>query len=282
MQGWHASIQSEEAVVGVVMKFIAWILFEFTDRVIRRVVLILPSNLLTRFRRLEIYFMRHVSRNASYKFNPFRTYYGQKSEDFLMAKFLPEAVGTYFDVGAGQPVVGNNTFFLYQRGWSGVLIDPITSNRILSRLFRPRDTYYQHLIFSGTGTKTFFEMHPYEFSTIYPEMMADALKKGATLVRSFNLPVSNLNDFVGVISPLDPCLISIDIEGADLEVIKTLDLRKFQPRVICVEYVTSGIHQQENDIVAILTEHNYEIVERTSLSLILVHKSYLAKKEGFM
>jgi hypothetical protein len=261
------------------MKFIAWIFFEFTDRLIRRVELILPSNLLIKFRRLDIYFLRHVPRNASYKFNTSRIYYGQKNEDLLMAKFLPEAIGTYFDVGAGQPVVGNNTFFLYQRGWSGILIDPITSNRILSRLFRPRDTFYQHLIFSGSGSKTFFEMYPYEFSTIYLEMMAAALEKGATLVRSRILPVSNLNDFVGAISPYDPCLFSIDIEGADLEVIENLDLKKFQPRVICVEYVTSGLQQQESDMVELLTEHNYEIIERTSLSLILVHKLYLANQK---
>lgn len=66
-------------------------------------------------------------------------------------------------------------------------------------------------------------------------------------------------------------LLSIDVEGVDLEVLKGLDLKIYQPKVICIEnwsaltsidaVLTSETHQY-------LINQNYQLVALTGLSTI--------------
>ena len=55
-------------------------------------------------------------------------YFGQTAEDAILKIYLPEKKGFYLDIGAGRPIKGSNTYFLYIRGWAGVCIEPITVN----------------------------------------------------------------------------------------------------------------------------------------------------------
>ena len=59
-------------------------------------------------------------------------YYSQFGEDTILQKYLQEDKGFYLDIGSGDPVRGSNTFFLYKKGWSGILIDPLTRNMFSS------------------------------------------------------------------------------------------------------------------------------------------------------
>ncbi len=43
-------------------------------------------------------------------------WYSQTGEDVLIAKYLPEDTGKYLDIGAGLPIRGSSTYFLYKRG----------------------------------------------------------------------------------------------------------------------------------------------------------------------
>ena len=257
------------------MKQFTYFILYTTDRIIVRIEQRIAPRLLIKIRSNKLYFVRWIVRNAAFKYDPDRKWYGQKHEDSLLSIYLTEANGSYIDVGSGQPVIGNNTYFLYRRGWRGVLIDPITSNRILSRIFRPGDQFKQILVFPEAGVKRFYEMYPYEFSSVYPEMIRDAEKKDAVLIRAHDLPSINLNSLTYKVMPLDPFVMSIDIEGADFKVLSSLDFTNFSPRVICVEHSASPVDVQENDLVEFLYSKKYKAVGRTSLSSVLVHESFL-------
>ncbi len=47
--------------------------------------------------------------------------------------------GVYIDVGCNHPIVGNNTFLLYQKGWSGINIDLDSHIIEMFNYFRPKD-----------------------------------------------------------------------------------------------------------------------------------------------
>ena len=52
-------------------------------------------------------------------------FHGQFEEDKLILKYLPEnPKRQYMDIGAGAPVKLSNTYFFYQMGWNGMLIEP--------------------------------------------------------------------------------------------------------------------------------------------------------------
>jgi len=247
------------------------------DRVIVRTEENIAPRLLFKIRSKKLYFVRWVVRNSAFKHDPNRKWYGQKHEDSLLSIYLTEANGAYIDIGSGQPIIGNNTYFLYRRGWRGVLIDPITSNKILSRIFRPGDQFKQLLIFPEDGLKKFYEMYPYEYSSIFPEMIKAAQSQNGVLIRTHHLPAVNLNSLIFKVTPLDAFVLSIDVEGADFKVITSIDFTNFEPRVICVEHSASPVDMQENDLLEFLYSKNYKAVGRTSLSSILVHSSFLEK-----
>ena len=203
-----------------------------------------------------------------------RTFYSQSSEDAIISNYCTERSGRYVDVGAGRPISGSNSYFFYKKGWSGILIDPISRNHRLSQLLRPRDKFERVLV-GQSGLVTFFETYPYEYSTTsqatYEALLADGLVE---LKRKSSLTVKPLSSFGLKTSEMEPSFLSIDAEGADLEVLQSNDWNACKPRVICIE------SSQENDlnsdsIVNYLSERGYLLAEQTQLSKIFVSKKYL-------
>jgi hypothetical protein len=69
--------------------------------------------------------------------------YSFLNEDALLDRVFAGIVGRYVDVGASMPVEGSNTYALYLRGWSGIVVDPLFSIdpdvASMWRTDRPRD-----------------------------------------------------------------------------------------------------------------------------------------------
>jgi hypothetical protein len=203
-----------------------------------------------------------------------RTFYSQSSEDSIISKYCSEHSGRYLDVGAGRPISGSNSYFFYKKGWSGILIDPISRNHRLSQLLRPRDKFERVLV-GQSGLVTFFETYPYQYSTTsqatYEALLADGLVE---LKRKSSLTVKPLSSFNLKISEMEPSFLSIDAEGADFEVLQSNDWNACKPRVICVE--SPQVNDRNSDsIVNYLYERGYLLVEQTHLSKIFVSKRYL-------
>ena len=51
--------------------------------------------------------------------------YSQNLEDYhLSLAFAGQTAGTYIDVGAGHPIADNVSFWFYERGWQGIVVEP--------------------------------------------------------------------------------------------------------------------------------------------------------------
>ncbi len=190
----------------------------------------------------------------------------QFGEQEIIASLVPEKRGLYLDIGAGRPVSGNNTFFLYKKGWSGVLVDPIKANTISSRLVRRRDTCINALV-STSKKFTFFEFFPYEFSTT-----RDSIAKQV----SAEIPFAKLIGQYEVIGVSAASLfqklpksyfvfLNIDTEGSDYEVLISLDLAANKPDLICIEewdFKASSFTKSGE----LLSRYGYTLVARVGLS----------------
>jgi hypothetical protein len=66
--------------------------------------------------------------------------YSQFGEDRVIAKYFSNSKsGVYVDVGCNEPVNFSNTWQLYLRGWTGVVIDANPSLTKKFETFRPSD-----------------------------------------------------------------------------------------------------------------------------------------------
>ncbi len=203
--------------------------------------------------------------------NPKIKFYSQCHEDELMLRYLPERNGTYIDVGAGQPVRGSNSYYFYKKGWVGHLFEPIQSNINLIKIFRRRDTKYRKLIGETNTKTTFYEFIPTEYSTTVKNVADNLVKEGKKLKSTYELESIRLSETDIALNPTQPTFMSIDVEGADLEVLNSIDWTKIKPRVVCIEDVgeTKSVKIKEK-----LESQGYYLVEDSGISKIYLHNSY--------
>ncbi len=202
-------------------------------------------------------------------------FYSQTGEDELLHKYLSEANGSFVDVGAGQPVRGSNTYYFYKKGWSGTLIDPVNFNFRLTKLFRRRDKFIQSIVSSENTALKFYEFYPAEYSTIEKNVAKSLVDRGIKLRSEIDLKPITLASLNLSCEPIDATLLSIDVEGHDLEVLKSNNWLDFKPRVICVEENIAGNKQLDSKIANYLIAYGYKFVESTDISSIYVHSDYL-------
>lgn len=184
--------------------------------------------------------------------------FAQFGEDAVVRKLLPDGTGFYVDVGAGNPVIGSNTYSFYLSGWSGLLIEPLTWNVHLARKVRPRDRVIQAICGTDNGVpKILYEFDPYEYSTTSLARVSELARLGHVPFREHELIVSPLRRLLNKKEITSPSFLTIDVEGMDLEVLQSNDWDVFQPDVIAIEEWESPIayRTQVQEYVGLLGYH---------------------------
>jgi FkbM family methyltransferase len=234
---------------------------------------LIPEKLRIYIQKTEINFYLYTV--YSFLISYTQKFYSQTGKDKLLSIYLPELNGRYIDVGAGQPVRGSNTYYFYKRSWSGILIDPLRFNQKLNHIFRKRDIKLEGLIANQNEFLDFYEFYPGEYSTTVKKVADNLVERNIKLKNTYKvrcLPLSSLNILM---NPTEPSLLSIDVEGMDLNVLKSNNWKKITPRVICVEE-DAQINSQ-SEISKYLKTVGYKYIDSTGLSSIYVHEEYVLK-----
>jgi len=167
--------------------------------------------------------------------------YTQNMEDYhLSLAFAGQEQGFYIDVGAGHPVADNVSLWFYERGWRGLVAEPIPELAALYPKIRPRDQVYQGLIGRENGMAEFFHVDRlHGFSTTI-QNHADVAKEFGAVYQQMHLPMTTLAQLCekNKIDQID--FLKIDVEGAESDVLAGNDWTKYRPRVIVAEAVTPG------------------------------------------
>jgi FkbM family methyltransferase len=167
--------------------------------------------------------------------------YAQNLEDYHLAKlFEGQPAGFYIDVGAGHPVGDNVSFHFYLQGWRGIAVEPQEHLAAMYAQVRPRDIAVCTLLGDRTGEAEFHEVgRLHGFSTTVEQHARRAGQFGASY-RTRRMPVATLAALceahrVGAID-----FLKIDVEGAEAEVLRGGDWRRFRPKIVLVEAIAPG------------------------------------------
>ena len=167
--------------------------------------------------------------------------YTQNLEDYhLSLAFAGHERGFYIDIGAGHPVADNVSLWFYERGWSGIVAEPIAELADLYNKIRPRDTLYQGLVGRSEGEVDFFHVNRlHGFSTTI-ELHADVAKEFGADYQRLTLPMLTLEKLCerNHVQQID--FLKIDVEGAESDVLAGNNFNRFRPKVIVAEAVTPG------------------------------------------
>jgi FkbM family methyltransferase len=167
--------------------------------------------------------------------------YAQNMEDYHLAlAFEGQERGTYIDVGAGHPVADNVSLWFYERGWSGLVVEPQADLAALYPLVRRRDRVYEGLVGRTHGLADFYEVDRlHGFSTTVQAHAENALTFGADyrVARRSITTLARLCEEHGL-SQID--FLKVDVEGGEADVLAGNDWNRFRPKVIVAEAVTPG------------------------------------------
>lgn len=172
-------------------------------------------------------------------------YHAQNGEDIALLQFFGKTPGFYVDVGANDGVSNSNTAALDEVGWRGLLIEADPSLANICRQARPRSTIVACAAADPIrhGSQAAFQrVSPGHDRTTGLSTLAGsaALQRkvtqiGAT-ISTITVPVRSLDDILeqhGVPSAFE--LLSVDVEGVELEVFRSCDLARWRPRIIITE-----------------------------------------------
>ena len=161
-------------------------------------------------------------------------YHSQFAEDVSINRLFPKKYkGFFVDVGSFHPQKCNNTWKLYKKGWRGVNID-IDSIKIEGfDLVRPGDTNVHCAVSNKEGEITYWANGFYSLTTSLDDDFV-ARKKGYI---QKNTRCAKLTDILDNSMFKDKSIdfLSVDAEGHDLEVLKSLDFDRYDPSLIAVE-----------------------------------------------
>jgi FkbM family methyltransferase len=196
-----------------------------------------------------------------------RLSYAQQGEDIVAYHLLRDVLRltapTYLDIGAADPVLGSNTYLLYCTGGRGVLVEPNPSYVEQLRRRRPNDT----VVAAGVGVGKEREADYYvirgqpPLNTFSPEAVASYRRQfGPDAVeRVLRMPLLPVNEVIATHLGRAPDLLSIDIEGMDLAVLRTLDFERLRPGVIVAETAQRAPPGVNMELVRFLQAKRYVV-----------------------
>ncbi len=164
------------------------------------------------------------------------TSYAQNFEDVILSRAFPQATGFYVDVGANDPDIDNVTRVFYQRGWSGINIEPLAANSVKLRKKRKRDINLEIAVGEKEGSITFYEIGKWHgYSTTDPKIAEQHRKDGLKIVEHTVLvrKLSTVLEENAKGRQID--FLKIDVEGTELSVLRGANLKRYRPKLILLE-----------------------------------------------
>ncbi len=190
--------------------------------------------------------------------------FSQEGEDRILRRFFEgRTAGFYLDVGALHPVRFSNTLLLYLAGWRGVNIDATPGSMRPFRSLRPRDINLEVAIGVDPGVANFYVFREPALNTFDADLAEERRAKGWEFKTVIPLPRRRLSEVWDECVPAGVVvdLLTVDVEGRDIDVLESLDWARQRPGVVCVEQLADS--RLGSFVLGALDDRGYELVART-------------------
>ncbi len=165
--------------------------------------------------------------------------FSQANEEKIISDlFKKKTKGFYIDVGCYNPKKYSNTALLYKKGWTGINIDAEEKNLKWFKIFRKRDINLNYFISNKKNQIEYCVFNESALNGIYNKERLEVLKKsGYKPLEIKKMKTYTLDEILSIhkIKNKDIDFLDIDVEGHDFQVLKSIDLKKYNVSVILIE-----------------------------------------------
>lgn len=186
------------------------------------------------FKKLYFFYNIYI-RNYQFYFNG-----SQFGEDKKIIKlFKKDYKGKYLDLGCFHPTRSNNTFRLYKKGWQGMNIDlnPLTID--LFNFSRPKDINICAAISNKETKKKLYFLGDLDSKNTldfnHRKWLGKHFRINSKDFKTKKVKTKKLIDILKKYNFYKIDFMNIDIEGHELKVLKSLNFKKFDIKIICIE-----------------------------------------------
>lgn len=190
----------------------------------------------------------------------------------------------FFDIGTNDPRDMNNTYLLYMNNYRGVCVEPDPFFHKLIKKHRAGDI----LIPAGVSTENkgnadFYLMDDSVLNTFSLEE-AEKLVKGhqRKIKKKIQVPLMSVNEiFENHYDKERHVILSLDVEGYDFPILKSINFSQYRPCIICVETIEFSKNltgKKEQNIVELLTRNDYFLYADTYINSIFVDRNLISRQ----
>jgi FkbM family methyltransferase len=181
---------------------------------------------------------------------------------------------SYIDIGAHDPVFGNNTYLFYKAGGKGVLVEPNPELYKKIRNSRPKDA----VVNAGVGKiddeadfYAFKRSTRNTFSKSDAENWEEISGERPQILRQKLISLDSLIE--KYLGGTPPDFVSMDTEGFDEEILSGFSWRK-RPKLFCIESVMpgneSGIKDRNSGVYSTMQNKGYILVAETTVNALFL------------
>ena len=183
---------------------------------------------------------------------------------------------TYLDIGCYHPIKDSNTFFLYQKGWKGTVVDPNIFFEPLFRKYRPKDNFFGNAVSNSSISLPYYVFGETASSNTMDKEFAEKI----AYEQNLELPTPRYTSTISLENLIDshlksfgeyPFIVNIDVEGMDEEIVDS-----FQPiwdiPFILVEDVSLGTFF-DSDLKKKLRLKGYEPIAANFLTTLYLRRN---------
>jgi FkbM family methyltransferase len=238
---------------------------------------ILPKNLIN-----ELSFLRDYSLfPRKYRGKFVNQSFSQEGEDVLLKRIFDirkKYHGFYVDVGAHHPYRYSNTYLFYRKGWSGINIDAMPDSMKAFNKVRPRDINLEIPISDKKQVLTYHVFNEPAINGFSKDVSSD--KNGTDhyrLLFTKDIETSTLEEILDQYLPKNKEIdfLTVDVEGLDFEVIRSINLEKYQPKVILAEILNNSLSNlNQNPMLSYLESYGFSLIAKTVNTAFFIHEDF--------
>ena len=215
-----------------------------------------------------------------------KNYFSFSGVDVIVENiFRNKKDGFYIDVGCQHPIKNNNTYLLHSKGWEGINIDLDIDNINLFNAARPLDDNIHSAVSNKVGTEDLYFYHKKSPINTLNKNVSKFQKAVVKDIRK--ITTTTLNSIIANSKFKDKKfnLLSIDVEGHEINVLKGLDFNLYSPDVIVIEFLDLSVTNLEvknlninnvinSDLFKFLVSKDYTLVNCIYSDLIFIKKEF--------
>jgi FkbM family methyltransferase len=166
--------------------------------------------------------------------------------------------GFFVEVGANDPKKDSQSYHLEEAGWRGILVEPLPELASELRLLRKARVFEVACSSPDRAGQTMTLHVAGPFSSFDPNLAVTGMRADRTI----DVKVDTLDHVLSegeAKRPID--LMSVDVEGHELEVLSGFDFKRWKPRLILLEDHVSSLDKHR-----FMKRAGYRLMRRTGLN----------------